>query len=119
MLIRKMINKIRNIEKIVELKHELNAKDKIIRCYQRGNDTLKSEIEQLTKEISHQTDCAIGPWCDNCKHLRYGTLPNEQQMVKNTNGFVDVYDISKEFYYIRYCGKHTHEFCKEWERKNK
>ena len=119
MLIRKLINKIRNIDKIVQLKHESNAKDKIIRCYQRGNDTLKSEIEQLTKEISHQTDCAIGPWCDNCKHLRYSTLPNEQQMVKNTNGFVDVYDISKEFYYIRYCGKHTHEFCKEWEGKNK
>ena len=50
MLIRKMINKIRNIDKIAELKHELNSKDKIIRCYQRGNDTLKSEIEQLTKD---------------------------------------------------------------------
>lgn len=119
MLIRKMINKIRNIDKITELKHELNSKDKIIRCYQKGNDTLKSEIKQLTKEISQQTDCAIGPWCDDCKHLKYATLPNEQQMVKNTNGFISVCDISREVYYISYCGKHTHEFCKEWENKNK
>ena len=65
-----MINKIRNIDKITELKRELNSKDKIIRCYQKGNDTLKSEIKQLTKEISQQTDCAIGSWCDNCKHIR-------------------------------------------------
>lgn len=27
--------------------------------------------------------------------------------------------IDNEVYYIRYCGKHTHEFCKEWEGKNK
>lgn len=52
MLIRKVANKIRNIDKIVELKHELNAKDKDIQCYQRANDALKSEIEQLNKEIS-------------------------------------------------------------------
>lgn len=119
MLIRKAINKIRNIDKIAKLKYELNAKDRIIRCYQRGNDTLKSEIERLTKEISQQTNCAIGPWCDDCKHLKYVTLPNEQQMVKNTDGFINAYDISKEFYYIKYCGKHTHEFCKEWEGINK
>ena len=120
MLIRTVINKICNIDKIAELKHELNAKDKDIQCYQRANDALKSEIKQLGKEISQQTDCTIGPWCDDCKHLKHATLPNEQQMARNThNCFVDVYDISKEFYYIRYCGKHTHEFCKEWEGKNK
>lgn len=120
MLIRKVINKIRNIDKIAELKHELNDKDKIIQCYQRAIDALKSEIKQLGKEISQRTDCAIGPWCNDCKHLKYATLPNEQQMVRNVcHGFVNVYDISQEVYYIKYCGKHTHEFCKEWEGKNK
>ena len=43
----------------------------------------KSEIKQLTKEISQQTDCIIGPWCDDCKHLKCSTLPNEQQTIKN------------------------------------
>lgn len=118
MLIRKVVNKIRNIDKIAELKHELNAKDKVVQCYQRANDALKSEIKQLSKEISQQADCTIGPWCNDCKHLKYATLPNEQRMARNThNCFVDVYDISQEVYYIRYCGKHTHEFCKEWEGK--
>ena len=116
MLIRKVVNKIRNIDKIAELKHELNAKDKDIQCYQRANDALKSEVEQLTQEISQQTDCVIGSWCNDCKHLKYATLPNEQQMIKNAHDcFVNVYDISQEFYHIKYCGKHTHEFCKEWE----
>ena len=120
MLIKNVINKIFNLDKIAELEAEIHNQEKDIRCYQRANDALKSEIEQLSKEISQQTDCATGPWCNDCKHLKCATLPNEQQMVRNThNCFVDVYDISKEFYYIRYCGKHTHEFCKEWERKNK
>ena len=26
-----------------------------------------------------------------------------------------VINLSQEVYYIKYCGKHTHEFCKEWE----
>lgn len=118
MLIKKAINKICNIDKVIELKHELNAKNKNIQCYQKAIDALKYEIEQLTKEISQQTNCTMGAWCNDCKHLKYATLPNEQQMIKNAhNCFVYVYDISQEVYHIRYCGKHTHEFCKEWEVK--
>ena len=116
MFIKKVINKIFNLDKIAELEAEMRNQEKDIRCYQRANRALKDEIEQLIKEISQRTDCAIGSWCNDCKHLKYATSPNEQQMIKNAHDcFASVYDISQEFYYIKYCGKHTHEFCKEWE----
>lgn len=120
MLIKKIINRICNVDKVTELKAEIHNQEKDIRCYQRANRVLKDELERLTKEVSQFTDCQIGQWCSDCKHLKYATLPNEQQMIKNAHDrFVSVYDTSREVYYIKYCGKHTHEFCKEWEGKNK
>lgn len=116
MLVKKIINKVCNLDKIAELETEMYRREKDIRCYQMANRALKDEIKQLTKEISQQTDCAIGSWCNDCKHLKYATLPNEQQMIHNAHDrFVNVYDISQECYNIKYCGKHTHDFCKEWE----
>lgn len=118
MFIKKVINKICNLDKVAELKAEMYRREKDVRCYQMATRTLKDKIEQLTKGISQQTDCAMGPWGNDCKHLKYATLPNEQQMIKNAHDcFVNVYDISQEVYHIKYCGKHTHEFCKEWENK--
>lgn len=118
MSIKKIINKIYNLDKVAELKSKMHNQEKDIRCYQMANMALKDEIKRLTAEVSQSADCQIGPWCDDCKHLKRATLPNEQQMVRNThNCFVDVYDTSKEVYYIKYCGKHTHELCKEWEVK--
>ena len=118
MLIKKIINRICNVDKVTELKAEIHNQEKDIRCYQRANMVLKDELERLTKEVSQFTDCQIGQWCSDCKHLKYATLPNEQQMIKNAHDcFVSVYDISREVYYIKYCGRHTHEFCKEWEAK--
>ena len=118
MFIKKVINKIFNLDKIAELEAEIHNQEKNIRCYQIANAALKGEIERLTNEISQRTDCAIGSWCNDCKHLKYATYPNEQQMIKNAHDcFASVYDISKEVNYIKYCGKHTHEFCKEWEAK--
>ena len=66
MFIKKVINKIFNLDKIAELEAEMRNQEKDIRCYQRANRVLKDEIEQLTKEISQQTDCAIGSWCNDC-----------------------------------------------------
>lgn len=96
----------------------MHNQEKDIRCYQMANRVLKDEIKRLTEEVSQSTDCQIGSWCSDCKHLKYATLPNEQQMIKTAhNCFVNVYGISQEYYNIKYCGKHTHEFCKEWEDK--
>ena len=118
MLIKKVINKICNLDKVAELKAEMHNQEKDIRCYQMANMKLKDEIKRLAAEVSQSTDCQIGPWCNDCKHLKFATLPNEQQMIRNAHDcFVSVYDISQEVYHIRYCGKHTHEFCKEWEAK--
>ena len=118
MLIKKVINKICNLDKIAELKAEMHNQEKDIRRYQMANMALKDEIKRLAEEVSQSADCQIGSWCSDCKHLKFATLPNEQQMIRNAHDcFVSVYDISQEVYHIRYCGRHTHEFCKEWEAK--
>lgn len=118
MLIKKVINKICNLDKVAELKAEMHNQEKDIRCYQMANMELKDEVKRLAAEVSQSTDCQIGPWCSDCKHLKFATLPNEQQMIRNAHDcFVSVFDISQEVYHIRYCGRHTHEFCKEWEAK--
>ena len=118
MWLNKVINKIRNTDKIDELIRELKAKDRDITCYQRAIEILKGEVKKLTAERSCEPGCALGSWCDDCKHLKHATMPNEQYMIHNAHDcFVDAYAISRELYHIKYCGKHTHEFCKEWELK--
>ena len=63
-------------------------------------ERLKEQIKELSREITDKTeDCQLGSWCDDCKHLKYAVVTYNP------------------YYDIRYCGKHTHLMCKEWERK--
>lgn len=98
------------------LEDQLKHKDRIIQG-------LEEEVKSLADKITNQTeDCAMGVWCEDCKHL------GEESSRAYTNiekaGFFSGIPIITGYYksengIVKYCKKHLHEICNEFELKSK
>ena len=76
-----------------------------------NHEIATKEIKRLTKEISSKnSDCNVGPWCENCKHKDIAqTGKTSFSRYGNPWFFIDGEE-------IQYCRKHLNEFCPEWEK---
>lgn len=113
MFFRKLLNRNEELEEIIK-EQEIALGE-----YQTANNLLKDEIKSLVDEISAKTDCAVGSWCKDCKHIKYVTMPNEPMLAANAclNRVNVEYDKREGYYELSYCGKYSHNICKEWENK--
>lgn len=76
---------------------------------EKMNQQLQLEVQRLAEEISAQnTDCQVGAWCKDCRHIRYdraviakSDVPYGYYAKKLINGNV------------MYCSKHLHDLCPE------
>ncbi len=73
---------------------------------------LKEEIKRLSNLITSQTtDCKMGAWCKDCKHL--GKDRSSVEIYEGgyiLGGFSTITDG-----HVEYCKKHLHELCPEFE----
>ena len=77
---------------------------------------LEEEISRLANQITDKTeDCAMGEWCKDCAHL--GTDHSRATAYKGDPVFGDY--ITYQNGTVKYCKKHLHEICPEFDIKPK
>ena len=84
----------------------------------KRNIALNAEVKRLSSLISASNkDCNVGPWCNDCKHMRSDTAVSAEteldfvsRMYYQTDVFVDGD--------IIYCAKHLHELCPEHSKNS-
>ena len=112
MFFRKSLGRIKELEEIIK------EQEIALREYQSANDLLKNQIKSLTDEISTKVDCTVGSWCVDCKHRKHITMPNEPMLAAEAclNKFKIEHNKKQGYYELSYCGKYSHNICKEWEK---
>lgn len=71
---------------------------------------LEKEVVRLAEQITAETsDCNMGPWCKDCRHLGKDIAQTKEQIIGNW------YEVVAEAGEVRYCKKHLHEMCSEFE----
>lgn len=108
--------------KIAELEKKLSKNKGKLSRYKRANDILNGEIKRLTDELNAQiTDCNVGTWCKDCKYSSIATVymknKKDDNFTMRRNWFQPICDEDNEYTTIRYCSKHLHEICSEFETK--
>ena len=75
---------------------------------------LEKEVRRLAELISAKvTDCKIGPWCKNCKHIGTDRADLVNTVLGNSWDFPYVVEEAGR---VTYCKKHLHEICPEFEQ---
>ena len=96
-------------EKYEELQAELKKSKEMI-------EELNKENQRLAEQISvNNTGCKIGPWCDDCGHLR----TDSASVSVWKEGFLSYYRVITEEGKVRYCAKHLHDLCPEHTKNSK
>lgn len=99
--------------KIDELRLENDNLQRQNTNLQRKANALEEEVKELAEKITAQTtDCNIGAWCNDCKHFGYGRA----EYIKRNLGDFGMF-VREECGVVRYCKKHLHDICKEFEHK--
>lgn len=82
-------------------------------CESMKNE-LEKEVQRLAELISSETkDCKVGPWCDDCKHIR-----TDRSRIGPYVSFSGMKYFKEVAGVVKYCAKHLHELCPEYEQKS-
>ena len=88
-------------EKLREEYEKLQQRAKLV-------DELEKECKRLADLISAEVkDCKVGAWCKDCKHFG----EDKSYVIKRGRLFMT----DEEAGNVRYCKKHLHEICPEFE----